>query len=125
MNSMDTFSVSILAGFQKEYLILKRLATDIYMALFQHGGCEGAFLDAEEIAAPHSYALAIADMMNALQGGQSSSKQPKPDPLAVRKEYEKAIVNNLLEAIRAAAAASEDFFLQKATAQGSETAPNQ
>ncbi|KAJ2209441.1 hypothetical protein EV179_006584 [Coemansia sp. RSA 487] len=125
MNSMDTFSGSILAGFQEKYGMLKRLATNIYMALFQHDGCEGASLDTQSILASNSYALEIADMMNALQGGQSSSKQPKLDPLAVRKEYEKAIVDNLLEAIRAAAAASEDFFLQKATVQGSETAPNQ
>ncbi|KAJ1764037.1 hypothetical protein LPJ74_006722 [Coemansia sp. RSA 1843] len=122
---MDTFSVSILAGFQEKYGMLKRLATNIYMALFQHDGCEGASLDTQSILASNSYALEIADILNDLQGGQSSSKQPKPDPLAVRKEYEKEIVDDLLKAIRAAAAASEDLCMQRAITQGSGTAPKQ
>ncbi|KAJ1661491.1 hypothetical protein EV178_006580 [Coemansia sp. RSA 1646] len=125
MNSMDTFSVSILAGFQEEYNLLKLLATDIYTALFQHNGCEGAYLDTKDIVAPHSYALAVAAVLNNQQGGQSSGKQPKPDPLAVRKEYEKAIVDDLLKAIQAAAAASEDLCMRQTTAQGRGTAPNQ
>ncbi|KAJ1764832.1 hypothetical protein LPJ74_006558 [Coemansia sp. RSA 1843] len=122
---MDTFSVAILAGFQEKYKLLKLLATNIYMALFQHHGCEGAYFDTGDIATPYSYALAIADILNDLQGGQSSSKQPKPDPLTVRKEYEKEIVDDLLKAIRAAAAASEDLCMQRAIAQGSGTAPKQ
>ncbi|KAJ2084855.1 hypothetical protein IW138_006562, partial [Coemansia sp. RSA 986] len=93
----------------EEYLILKRLATNIYMALFQHDGCEGAFLDTQDIVASNSYALEIAAVLNNLQGGQSSSKQPKPDPLTVRKDYEKEIVDDLLKAIRAATEASEDL----------------
>ncbi|KAJ2085232.1 hypothetical protein IW138_006439 [Coemansia sp. RSA 986] len=125
MNSMDTFSGLILAGFQEEYNVLKLLATKIYMALFQHDGCKGAYFDTEDIVATDSFTLAFADMLNEPQGDQSSSKQPKSDPLVVRKEYEKEIVDDLLKAIRAAAAASEDFFLQKAIAQGNETAPNQ
>ncbi|KAJ1764215.1 hypothetical protein LPJ74_006692, partial [Coemansia sp. RSA 1843] len=125
MNSMDTFSGLILAGFQEEYFVLKLLATNIYMALFQHNGCEGAYFDTKDIVAPHSYALAIAAKLNSLQGGQSSSKQSKPDPLAVRKEYEKAIVDDLLKAIRSATEASEDYCVLLATAQGSGTAPNQ
>ncbi|KAJ1764686.1 hypothetical protein LPJ74_006599 [Coemansia sp. RSA 1843] len=122
---MDTFSGLILAGFQEEYNLLKLLATEIYMALFQHDGCKGTSCDTHNIVTSDSYARAVADILNALQGGESSSKQPKPDPLVVRKEYEKAIVNDLLKAIRAAAAASEDLCMQRAIAQGSGTAPNQ
>ncbi|KAJ2089061.1 hypothetical protein IW140_005090 [Coemansia sp. RSA 1813] len=109
MDSMVNFTRFILAGFQEKYDLLKLLATDIYMALFQHNGCEGAYFDTQNIVVPYSYALAIANMRKGLQGGQSS-KQPKPDPLAGRREYEEVIVDNLLEAIRAAATASEDFF---------------
>ncbi|KAJ2211585.1 hypothetical protein EV179_005351, partial [Coemansia sp. RSA 487] len=125
MDNIVNFTRLILAGFQEKYKLLKLLATNIYMALFQHDGCEGAYLDTEDIAAPYSYALAVADMLNEPQGGQSSSKQPKPDPLAVRKEYEKEIVDEFLKAIRAATEAAEDYCMLRPTAQGSGTAPNQ
>ncbi|KAJ1667683.1 hypothetical protein IW140_001259 [Coemansia sp. RSA 1813] len=126
IDNIVNFSRLILARFQEECLILQPLATNIYMVLFQHDGYEGTYFDTQNVAALYSYALAFVNILNEPQGGQSSIKQPKPHPLAGCKEYDKeATVNNLLKAIRAVTAVSEDFFLQKATAQGSEATPSQ
>ncbi|KAJ2528787.1 hypothetical protein EV175_007426, partial [Coemansia sp. RSA 1933] len=95
MDSLRNFRSTILAGFQDQYVLLRQLAVDIYEALFQHKGCEGALLQFEKTAVSQGirkYLKAVkqSSIRNGQskpnphaksKGDQASSKQPDPDPL--------------------------------------------
>ncbi|KAJ2511028.1 hypothetical protein H4217_007582 [Coemansia sp. RSA 1939] len=111
MDSFANFNRLVLSGFQGKYEILKVLAIDIYNALFQHKGCEGAFHGERETAtASNKYDIAINKIVKNMQGIQSHNSQPGSDPLISRDNYKPQILANLLEATRDAAKACEKLL---------------
>ncbi|KAJ2557281.1 hypothetical protein EV175_001446, partial [Coemansia sp. RSA 1933] len=120
MDSLRNFRLTILAGFQDRYELLKILADAIYEALFQHKGCKGAHIPTQRKSG-NPFESDIAG--GSLPSEQYFAKQSDRDPLVLRKENEKDIIRTLLTTTQNASQRAQRNLEARAANEGNTSAP--
>ncbi|KAJ2547324.1 hypothetical protein EV175_005266 [Coemansia sp. RSA 1933] len=124
MDNLGNFRLTILAGFQGKYRLLKPLAAGIYNALFQHQGCEGANIQTDGIGETFESVVNLA-VGGSLPSDQPFAEQPGRDPLVRRKENEDDIIRTLLTTIQTASTVAQQILAHRSANVGTTSAPAQ